>query len=218
MDSSTGGSFGSAYGSVLWGSGAYPMIFATSNTERMRIDSSGNLLVGITSGSNKLLVNDPVNRDLSTAQVMIVGNGYQARHWLDGTAYYIGQDSTLREVRVFSGSSPTTGVKLTNGATSWASTSDEREKDIIEPISDAVGKLSGVRTVIGKYKTDGAGTRRSFLIAQDVEAVFPEAVSEDESGILSLRYTDLIPVLVKAIQEQQAIIEQLKARLDAANL
>ena len=62
-DNSTGSVFStSAYARILWGIGAYPMVFATNNTERARIDSSGNLLVGYTSsnGSYKLQVNSQI--------------------------------------------------------------------------------------------------------------------------------------------------------------
>jgi hypothetical protein len=51
------------------------------------------------------------------------------------------------------------------------------------------------------------------LIAQDVQKVLPEAVSE-ENDVLAIRYTEVIPLLVAAIQEQQAIIENLKARIE----
>jgi trimeric autotransporter adhesin len=109
----------------------------------------------------------------------------------------------------------TGGVQLTSGATSWTSISDERAKDIIEPISNAVQKVSNLRSVIGKYKTDSEGTRRSFLIAQDVQAVFPEAVDTTDEDNLGVRYTETIPLLVAAIKEQQATIESLEARIAA---
>jgi hypothetical protein len=111
----------------------------------------------------------------------------------------------------------TNGVRLSNGGTSWASDSDERVKDIIEPITNAAEKVSTLRAVIGKYKTDEEGIRRAFLIAQDVQAVLPEAVvaQSDEIGTLSLAYTDTIPLLVAAIKEQQAIITALTARVEA---
>ena len=123
---------------------------------------------------------------------------------------------------VLNGSS--TGVILTSGSTAWAAQSDERTKNIIEPITNAAKKVSSLRAVIGKYKTDEEGIRRSFLIAQDVQAVLPEAVSasDDEQGTLNLRYSEVIPLLTAAIQEQQALItaqsatiQSLTARLTA---
>jgi hypothetical protein len=57
LDSSTGGSFGVGnYSSVLYNGANTPMVFFTNGTERMRIDSSGNLLVGTTTSSGKLTV------------------------------------------------------------------------------------------------------------------------------------------------------------------
>jgi hypothetical protein len=109
------------------------------------------------------------------------------------------------------------GVRLSNGGTSWASDSDERLKDIIEPIQNGLDKVATLRTVIGKYKTDGEDRRRSFLIAQDVQAVLPEAVF-DEQGTLMLAYTETIPLLVAALKESKERIETLEARLTAAGI
>ncbi len=48
------------------------------------------------------------------------------------------------------------------------------------------------------------------LMAQDVERIFPNLVSKDESGYLSLNYTELIPVLINAVQEQNEKIKKLE--------
>jgi hypothetical protein len=104
------------------------------------------------------------------------------------------------------------GVYLAVNGTSWASASDERMKDIIEPITDAANKVSTLRAVIGKYKTDEEGTRRSFLIAQDIQAVLPEAVDATDSEKLGVQYTDVIPLLVAAIKELKAEIDILKGQ------
>ena len=108
-----------------------------------------------------------------------------------------------------------TGVYLVSGATSWTGVSDERVKDIIEPITGAMAKFATLRTVIGKYKTDAEGIRRPFLIAQDVQAVFPEVVDtqDDEAGTLGLQYEGLIPSMIAAMKEQQTLIEALTARI-----
>lgn len=133
-------------------------------------------------------------------------------------AYISSQNSSLY---AYGNLASTSGVYLANNATSWASTSDERRKDIIEPITNALNKVSSLRAVIGKFKVDEEGTRRPFLIAQDVQAVFPEAVQAqvDEDGeFLGMSYTDVVPLLVAAIKELKAENDSLKARLDAANL
>ena len=105
------------------------------------------------------------------------------------------------------------GVYLSKGGTSWTSTSDERKKDIIEPITNAIEKVEGLRTVIGKFKSDPEGTRRSFFIAQDMVTQFPEAVEASDSEDLGINYTETSPLLAAAIKELSQENKQLKAEL-----
>ena len=53
------------------------------------------------------------------------------------------------------------------------------------------------------------------MIAQEVQAVFPELVTEDEQGMLSLNYIGLVPVLIEATKTQQTQIDQLQQQIDA---
>ena len=135
--------------------------------------------------------------------------------------FYLNTDAASFRWQTASGTtadviSNTNGVTLANGGTSWGSLSDERKKDIIEPIENAAEKISSLRAVIGKYKTEEGGIRRSMLIAQDVQAVLPEAVVENNDGDLILQYTDTIPLLVAAIKELKAELDTVKAELDEA--
>jgi hypothetical protein len=164
---------------------------AITFTQAMTLDASGNLLVGTTSGSfgSRLII----SADSGTTS------------WATGPLaaaplnYYITANNTQ-------------GVFL-NGtsATAWTAISDERFKDIIEPITNAVSKVGSLRSVIGKFKTDAEGTRRSFLIAQDVLAAFPEAAVANNPDKLGVTYTEVIPLLVAAIKELTARVEALEA-------
>jgi hypothetical protein len=110
--------------------------------------------------------------------------------------------------------------------------SDRRIKENIKPLTyglDAVMKFQPVQyNLIGNPKNDVT----LGLIAQDVKVIIPEIVSVAEThkregndtrqsdpnapgGMHSIRYGDLIPVLIKAIQEQQATINELKAKVTA---
>ena len=222
-------------------SGALTFYTATlgTNTERMRIDSSGNMLLGTTSatGSARLVVSGNQSGALSgTRNALYMRNtnssGNQSNFIVFGSAgtassCFIGNDiaangSNISRLDVQAGGSG--GVFLGSGATSWASASDERLKTTLIPFENAAEKVSTFRVGTGRYLSDAEDVSRSFLIAQDVQAVLPEAVDvqTDEQGTLGLRYTDVIPLLVAAIKELKAIndaqaqtIESLTARVVA---
>jgi hypothetical protein len=183
----------------LGGTGGNVLLY-TAASERARIDSSGNLLVGASStlfASSHAFVN-------SGAAVLGLRNSLSTA----GKYWQVGPDSNS-SFKVYNQSS--TGVFLSDGSTSWSSSSDERQKNIIEPISDATNKVASLRAVIGSYKNDETSKRRSFLIAQDVQQVLPEAVTEAPDGFLGVAYSDVIPLLVAAIQELKAEFDAYKA-------
>jgi len=193
-------------------------------TERMRIDSNGNVIIAGTSpySSSQKLSIMPSTGSASIGLKGIAGDGAYILFNDTGGAAVESRLGHVTNINVFQARCGTTGgVQLTSGATSWSAISDERLKDIIEPIENAVEKVSTLRTVIGKYKDDEKEIRRPFLIAQDLQAVLPEAIGtttqskEDDTEYLTIAYTDTIPLLVAAIKEQQTIINDLKARVTA---
>ena len=91
--------------------------------------------------------------------------------------------------------------------------SDRRLKTDIQLLPDQLPSLMQLKPSAYAMKDDPNKKRELGLIAQEVQAVFPELVIENlisKTGetILTLNYTGLIPVAIKAIQEQQAVIEQ----------
>jgi len=115
-------------------------------------------------------------------------------------------------------------TKNTNN--SYGALSDAKLK---ENIVDASPKLADLMQVkVRNYNLIGETTKQIGVVAQELETIFPSMVDEnadrDEDGNLletktkGVKYSVFVPMLIKAMQEQQAIIESLKARLDAANL
>ena len=62
------------------------------------------------------------------------------------------------------------------------------------------------------FKKDEEHTPKIGVLAQEVQAVFPELVTEGADGILSVNYQGLVPVLINAINEQDAKIAALEAQ------
>jgi hypothetical protein len=93
--------------------------------------------------------------------------------------------------------------------------SDSRLKDNITPISTPVEKIKALSGVEFDWNSgEQVGTHDVGLIAQDVEAVLPEAVTTQEDGYKNLSYTKVIPLLVEAMKEQQTMIEALRAEIE----
>lgn len=99
-------------------------------------------------------------------------------------------------------------------ATSMTGSSDRRLKTNITPLEksiDKIMKLNGVTFNWDKTVRPSAPTTLQYgFIAQEIEKVIPELVSEDSDGYKTVNYIGVIPVLTQAMQEQQKEIEQLK--------
>ena len=102
-----------------------------------------------------------------------------------------------------------TGVYIAHGATSWTGTSDESLKENIKPLENVLDKIKDYRCVEYNLKSVPDDKKIGF-IAQDWKNDFAPIVDEDNDGLLGMKYTETIPVLLKAIQELKAEIELLK--------
>jgi hypothetical protein len=112
-----------------------------------------------------------------------------------------------------------------NNSSTWSTTSDIRVKDNIRPISNALEKINSLNPCHFEYK-DKLGKTKTGFIAQEFGEIFPGHIVEEthvpeqyrefipEGESLKGIDADLMPYLVKAIQEQQAIITDLKARIE----
>jgi len=95
-------------------------------------------------------------------------------------------------------------------ATNFLSSSDERLKKDIKKIENALEKIDQLEGISFKWKE--TGKESIGLIAQNVEGVLPELVSEDNEGLKSIQYGNIVAVLIEAVKEQQKQIDELKKR------
>jgi|GEM_PF-2096147 len=104
-----------------------------------------------------------------------------------------------------------TTVHATNGT---IQTSDERLKTNIKPLEYGLATVLQYRPVSYSWKND-ASSKKIGLIAQEVDKLTPEVVFHDE--YLGMNYAELVPVLIKAIQEQQKLIDELRMKAAGAD-
>jgi hypothetical protein len=121
-----------------------------------------------------------------------------------------------RVVRVYAESG--LGVNGPVNAQSFNNNSDVRFKTHVRPIGSALASVLALRGVRYEWNALGvqhggkAGAPQVGLLAQELEKVYPELVSTDKEGYKAVNYSQLTPVLIEALKEQQAQIEALKAQ------
>jgi len=178
-------------------------IFSGSGTERMRIDSSGNLLVGTTTiasqGKMTLDFNGSSNQGINIKET--------ANQSSAGFMYFQYSTTVLGTI---------TRATSTN-AVLYNTTSDIRLKENITEAKPALDTVSNIK--VRQY--DWIGCENSHqdygFIAQELAEVVSDVVTKGrtEEDTWAVDYGKLTPILCKAIQEQQALIENLTTRLNA---
>jgi hypothetical protein len=196
-----------------------------SDTERARIDSSGNLLVGTTATDGRL-----VSTTSSATQRSIHAGSINGSTTTDGVYYgYVAQArGTGFNFMAFQNTSGIDFKILGNGNVqntnnSYGAISDAKLKQNVVDATPKLEKLQQVRVV--NYNLIGQEQKQIGVIAQELEQIFPSMIEEtqdrDEEGNLletttkSVKYSVFVPMLIKAMQEQQAMIEELKAKVAA---
>jgi hypothetical protein len=180
------------------------LVFSTSAdgsatpTERMRIDSSGNVLVNRTTGlgSAKFVV----EADTTTANPMTVSNSRSSA-------------ATDYSILFYRNASLVGSVQTTLSATSYVTSSDYRLKHDIAPITGALARVALLKPCTYKWNADDSNGEG--FIAHELQAVVPDAVSGEKDGeeMQGVDYGKLTPILTAALQEAIAKIEALQARI-----
>jgi len=192
------------------------LVLGTANgVERARIDASGNLLVGATTASGKLHVTNTNNVSGDTAGYFALGSNTNnaSSYFLQCVTSGVGAKAYILG-----------NGNMQNANNSYGAFSDLKLKENITDASPKLDDLMQVRVVNYRFKADPTH-KQLGVIAQELEQVFPGLVEEtpdrDSDGndlgttTKSVKYSVFVPMLIKAVQEQQAQIEALTARLTA---
>ena len=121
------------------------------------------------------------------------------------TIFYKDNDMTSSMFEIFGDGDATLAGMLTEN-------SDERLKTNINILSGVLPKLLQVSGYSYDWKDKNRSESKQIgLMAQEVQKVFPDLVSEDEDGYLSVSYTRFVPLLIAGLQEQENQMAQIKA-------
>jgi len=175
------------------------LTFTANASERGRFDTSGNLLVGKTVST------------IGTAGVKLYGSGALDSSIASGNTYHV-YDTVNSAFRFYVGVNGT--IHATN--TSISAISDKRLKENIKDLETGLKEVLSLKPRRFDWK-DKTSKNVAGFIAQEVEEVLPDLIGDYKHSELkdakSVRMGDMLPTLVKAIQEQQEQIESLKSEI-----
>ena len=201
--------FGGTTNYITGSNGSNYLQFVTNGSERMRIDSSGNVLINTTSTVNSSRLN--VVENLTSLNGIGIKN--------TGTTY-----ASSTDFIVFVNSADALAGRISHTAVTtvaYTTTSDYRLKENIVPMAGALNKILQLKPVTYTWKQDGSNGQG--FIAHELQEIVSDCVvgekdAVDEEGNPSYQSIDtsfLVATLTAAIQEMKAIIDEQSARITA---
>jgi hypothetical protein len=182
---------------------AIPLTFFTTNTERMRITSGGNVLVATTSSI-------PVSSNVIGINL---SSGAQIQSSVDGRAVLLNRINDNGVTMEFHRGGTSVGnISVTTVATTYNTTSDYRLKEDLKPIK-GIETVSRINVYDYKWKSDN--TRMDGVLAHELAEVLPYAVTgvKDGEQMQGVDYSKIVPVMVQAIKDLKSELDTATSRL-----
>ncbi|MBI5540518.1 MAG: tail fiber domain-containing protein [Bacteroidia bacterium] len=211
--------------------------FTIGGSEKLRVESDGDVCIGVTSSSNQGKVYiQQTNYNATSLRVFKNATGTFGYNFVSqvldtATKSIVSQISGVDKFCVFGNGKTQIGAVFSptpHMLTVWGTTysyqgyysSDIQYKQNITPVATAIDKLNQLNGVRYSYNS-AAFPQMNFpsgftygVIAQEVQAILPELVQTDSTGYLAVNYDGLIPILIEAIKEQQVTIKNQEYRLN----
>ena len=176
--------------------GVYSLYENTSGSDNIAI---GNGALGQSNGSaNTAIGTNALYNNINGSNNIAIGNDAQTP-----------DDNGSNQVRIGNAAITYAGIQVP-----WTTTSDQRYKSDIKNSNLGLNFINGLRPVSYYRNNDNSKKTEFGFIAQELEVSLNKAgvinsgiVGKDKDGMYSLRYNDLLAPMVKAIQEQQQIID-----------
>ncbi|MDA0849122.1 MAG: tail fiber domain-containing protein, partial [Verrucomicrobia bacterium] len=153
--------------------------------------NSGSLSIGSYNSVNSSVTGSAIDFNTANA-VFVIGNGTKDVRSDAFVVYFDGNATLSGELSI---------------------NSDARLKDNIQPLGSTLDKLHQIEGKTYTFLKDEEHTPKIGVLAQEVQSVFPELVSEGVDGTLSVNYQGLVPVLINAINEQEAKMSEQKVKM-----
>ena len=188
------------------------LFFQAADTERMRIGSDGTL---------QTRSSDGLAPSIGSGCVSIWGRSGSSSTGIL-RVYKTGDDGQIVDF-YRTGNTLVGNISVTSTATSYNTSSDYRLKENVDYTWDATARLKQLKPARFNFIADETNTIVDGFLAHEVQDIVPEAITGEKDAVDSegnpdyqgIDQSKLVPLLTKAIQEQQTIIDDLKTRIEA---